>query len=98
MRYTLSLYENMCRSPEAQIRRIIETAGLRSEPVAAADLKHTRSHIALGNKNFTMRNRERIAYDGRWFTNDTINAAYMLHVRVRAFNRRLYQIADSGQK
>ena len=51
--------------------------------------KH-RSHIAMGNKDFVVRNSSRIRYDFHWFLDDSIHLAYLIHNRARKFNKSLY--------
>lgn len=56
----------------------------------ALNVSHNRSHIAMGNKDFTMRNRKRIRYDKRWLLEDQVEAVYLLHKKARHFNKSLY--------
>ena len=69
--YRLSLYEQLCRDSRRQAAALLEPVGLTPESETAVD--HSNSHIAVGNKNFTMRNRDRVTDDGRWFLKDEIN-------------------------
>ena len=88
--YTPSLYEAVCRDEGAGVAERIHAEGF---PRLDPSLDHDDGHIALGNKNFLHRNRHRIRYDDRWFTEDGINLVYQLYAPVRKFNRRLYTLA-----
>lgn len=88
--FELVLYEKFCSDHERYCERILnkceKTVGTTFSP------EHNNSHISMGNKNFIMRNRNTIKYDTRWFLDDNINMAYILHRKVRNFNRNLYSL------
>lgn len=84
----VSLYERVCANPREAVQGIFALCGESApEHVTVA---HQRSHIAMGNKNFLERNRDAVRYDSRWFTDDTINLAYLIHRRARRFNKEMY--------
>lgn len=91
VRYQIVLYERLCLDPQGTLDRLLEGNGLH--PKQAIDLAHRRSHIAMGNKNFLERSRDGIRYDNRWFCEDGINLAYLIHRRARRFNNSLYRNA-----
>ena len=86
--YTVNLYESLCRSPQALVEQVMGKAinenGLNGLGV---------SHIAMGNKDFTMRNSNHIKYDDEWRFNWKIKLIYFFHRRARKLNSRLYQLA-----
>jgi hypothetical protein len=84
------LYEQLCDNVEDQLKHIFDNAGLNC--LDKISLEHGGSHIAMGNKNFIMRNNSRIHYDNRWFLEDGIQAAYLLHAGARHFNKKLYAV------
>lgn len=83
------LYETLCMDPQLAIDSILNRLGLNL--VGKLDQLQAVSHIVMGNKNFTVRNRDRIKYDNRWFTDDRVNCAYLLHGAARRFNSNLYE-------
>lgn len=85
---TLALYERVCANPREAVRGIFALCG-ESAPDEVT-VAHHRSHIAMGNRNFLERNRDAVSYDSRWFTDDTILLAYLVHRRARRFNKELY--------
>lgn len=82
------LYEKLCYEPEQIISSIYNAMGVSD--LDDFELGHANSHIAMGNKDFILRNRERIRYDYRWFLDDAIEFLYLLTGKVRRFNKRLY--------
>jgi hypothetical protein len=84
------LYEALCADPGPCLRPILRRHGL--DPDVPADVSHNRSHIVIGNKSF-LRRRDRVVYDQRWFGEDSIHWAYLLHRSARRFNARIYQMA-----
>jgi len=90
----VSLYEALCRDPQGELARHLRRLGVGvAEEHDSAELVRSRSHIAMGNKNFSMRNSDRVRYDDRWFYDDTVLWVYLLHWRARAFNRRIAALA-----
>jgi hypothetical protein len=86
--FDLVLYEELCADPDQVLGRVLKKLGVDLNADIA--VKHNRSHIAMGNKNFVMRNRDRIRYDYRWFLEDGVSLTYLLHGRARKFNKKLY--------
>lgn len=82
------LYEKFCNEPESHVNKVYKMLGVPG--VGRNELNHGNSHIAMGNKDFVMRNRERIRYDQRWFLEDGIGLVYMFSRKIRCFNKRLY--------
>jgi len=54
------------------------------------------SHIAMGNKNFALRNFHQIKYDDAWLKKWKIRVVYFFHMKARKLNSRLYEIAFKG--
>lgn len=94
--FLVNLYERLCSDPESLSQNVARELNIRL--AGDNDVRHNKSHIAMGNKNFVLRNRRRISYDFRWFTDDAISAAYLIHGRARAFNKRLYQLSQSTEE
>lgn len=84
----LVLYENLCADPVATVDRLLDGIDV-PRSCGSVELGGD-SHIVMGNKNFTMRNRSRVRYDMRWFTDDLLNLVYQLHWPARRFNRQIY--------
>ncbi len=92
MPMVLNLYEHLCLDPLTQINSVFRRLG--TSEVDALDISHQKSHIAMGNKDFLMRNRLQIRYDQRWFLDNRILAAYLLNGKARALNRRFYALSE----
>ncbi len=88
--FDLVLYEKFCVDPEHFLRSILEKFGVPCDD--EIELAHNGSHIATGNNNFLMGNRKRIRYDIRWFLEDNISLAYLIHHSARTFNKELYRL------
>ena len=84
----LVLYERLCTDPTATVKRLLD--GIDVPHSCGRSELGGDSHIVMGNKNFTMRNRSRVRYDTRWFTDDLLNLFYLLHWPARRFNCQLY--------
>lgn len=89
----INLYEQLCAHPLAQINAILEV--VNETPLEKTDLPTFRSHIAMGNKNFLMRNRRDVRYDQKWFLEDTILLCYLLNRKANALNRMIYAASAS---
>jgi len=87
-RYSL-LYEALCRSPASVIAGALDALGLPSAGTVVS--RPGVHHFAIGNKNFLIRNRDRVVYDTRWYLDDAIHVLYLLHLPARRLNRRLYE-------
>jgi hypothetical protein len=86
--FSINLYEKLCADATNFINNQFEKCGF--SPLEKIDVSHNSSHIAMGNKNFAMRNRAKIIYDSTWYNDDTINLMYLIHRKVRVFNKGLY--------
>lgn len=95
VKFEIVLYEKLCFDPAAILNQIWEKCQMGPErlEVRMDDISNAskhRSHIAMGNKDFVIRNSSRIRYDFRWFLEDRVHLAYLLHNRARKFNKSLY--------
>lgn len=90
--HRISLYEHLCLDTLGQVNGLL--AMVEEAPLPSLDIANTRSHIAMGNKDFLMRNRSRVRYDQRWFTDDAILLAYLINVSARSLNHRLYRMGQ----
>jgi hypothetical protein len=88
--HCINLYEHLCADALAQVNGIL--AMVEEAPLASLDIANTTSHIAMGNKDFLMRNRRQLRYDQRWFTDDAILFAYLLNRSARHLNHRFYRM------
>ena len=89
LNFVTVLYEKLCNQPEKIVNSIFNSFGVSA--ITELNLRHENSHIAMGNKDFVMRNRRQICYDQRWFLEDGIQSIYLLSRKVRHFNKRLYR-------
>ena len=92
--FSINLYERLCSDTEAFVATQLEKHNLGLWETM--DVSHNNSHIAMGNKNFVMRNRARIQYDSRWYHDDTINLVYLIHGKARTFNKWLYSHSNNS--
>lgn len=90
----INLYENLCSDPINFFNSQLNRAGIL-EKHSDLDINENTSHIAMGNKNFVMRNRDQIIYDLRWIYDDKINLVYLAHTKARTFNKYLYSLLKS---
>lgn len=95
-RFNVITYEKLCENPVELIARSVSSLGL--EPLRELNLSHRTSHIVMGNKGFTMRNREEIRYDDSWTKRSVIRFAYGFHLRSRQLFATLSQLADFNGK
>lgn len=96
LNYKVITYEQLCAKPIELIADTVSCLGL--EPLKELNLSHKSSHIALGNKGFTMRNRKEVRYDDSWTKRLTIKLAYVLHFRARRLRRSLNSLAYIDDK
>ena len=61
--------------------------------INSLDIAKAESHIAMGNKDFLMRNRSKIQYDQRWFHEDGIQLSYLLNHAARSLNKSMHQLS-----
>lgn len=88
----IGLYEHLCLDPIGRVNRILNMVG--EGPLAELDISNARSHIAMGNKNFLMRNRSRVRYDQTWFLDDKVLFAYLANRGANRLNRDFYAMSD----
>jgi len=91
--FSINLYEKLCSDAVNFINKQFEKCGYKL--FEDLDVSHNSSHIAMGNKNFVMRNRTKIIYDSTWYNDDTINLMYLIHSKARVFNKRLYSLIQN---
>lgn len=91
LNFSINLYEELCADPTAFVNKELARAGC-AELVGGLDINKDYSHIAMGNKNFIMRNRNQIKYDSRWFYDDLINFSYLIHNKARRLNKNIYAL------
>jgi len=87
--FALVLYENLCHEPENIIFSILDGFGCRRQD--HLNMQHANSHIAMGNKDFILRNRDAIRYDDRWTRSGKIRQVYRMHLGARRLNSRCYR-------
>lgn len=93
--FRLNLYEHLCADPESYFRNQWSRAGL-AIPVGGADMVATNSHIAMGNKNFVMRNRDRVEYDDRWTRDSLVKTVYRFHSKAKSFNALIRKMSPEA--
>jgi hypothetical protein len=93
--YVPVLYEKLCDDPAAILATIFARMKIKFDSVAL--MMHENSHIAMGNKNFALRNSKRLHYDNRWYLEDDIQALYLAYWPVRRLNRALYDLCSGKQ-
>ena len=91
MNFAFVTYEQVCADPKLLLTLLGKNAGLSF--CAVADIVHTNSHIALGNKSFIERNRQKIVYDNEWESSWPTRIAYALNFPVRRTWKRFRNIA-----
>ena len=87
--YEICLYEELCTTPQDVLVRVLN--GIVDANSVMCDVSHNQSHIAIGNKNFIMRNRSSIKYDDRWKSIRTIQLMYHANLRAKKLNREIYE-------
>jgi hypothetical protein len=90
--HRINLYEHLCLDTLGQVNALL--AMVEEATLPSLDIANTRSHIAMGNKDFLMRNRSRVRYDQRWFTDDAILLAYLINRPARRLNHRFYRMGQ----
>ena len=84
--WSLLTYERLCNDAEALTSEIVRSVERDREPVLR---DHARTHVAMGNKNFVLRNSDRIAYDQAWFYDRTINFGFLTSPKLQRFIKSL---------
>jgi len=88
--FHVSTYETLCAKPQESVENSLSYIGfVESNDL---DITHNTSHIAMGNKGFTMRNRSVIKYDNSWVKYPWLRIAYMCHWKAR----NLYRLLERG--
>ena len=88
----INLYEHLCLDPLAQTNSVLQSLCLPS--LSTLDLARAESHIAMGNKDFLMRNRQHVKYDQRWFLEDGIHWTYLFNHGARSLNKEIYRLSQ----
>ncbi len=82
----VNLYEALCADPSGFLDRALGSPG-GAVSFGAPDISVSTSHIAMGNKDFLLRNRKHIEYDARWKKESRIKAMYLAHHNARSLNK-----------
>ena len=81
------LYDRLALTPEKTLKELGVKLSLDYDSYSTASKS---SHIAIGNKLFTLHTINEIIYDTRWHFNNTVLLAYLMHTRARALNEKLH--------
>ena len=92
MPHRINLYEHLCLDALGQVNGLLSMVD--AGPLSSLDIANTTSHIAMGNKDFLMRNRLQLRYDQRWFTEDAILLAYLINRSARGLNHHFYRMSQ----
>jgi hypothetical protein len=87
LNFRISTYEGLCVDYRASIDASLSLAGLSVPKLLEVD--HNESHIVIGNKNFTLRNRTAIKYDDAWTRQPLVRLAYFFHRKAQRLNKNL---------
>lgn len=90
--YSINLYEDFCKAPTEKIQQHLKTFEI--DPTSPIEVSHSNSHIAMGNKSFLMRNRDKIIYDSSWYLDDFIHLSYLTNFKARSLNKQLYEKSE----
>ena len=82
----VSSYEGLCDKPSQYVNVNLSLVDMSLS--GALDVSHERSHIAVGNKGFTVCNRSNIRYDDEWTKQPLVRFAYLLW-KARQLNKTL---------
>lgn len=93
--YSINLYEKLCADPKKLITQHLSHVNLEANN--ELDINNSGSHIAMGNKDFTIRNKSKIKYDNSWQSNKWVKLGYLIHCKARRLNNRIYELSDSEQ-
>ncbi len=91
--FRVVLYERLCKDPDAVLDEIYSFLGFEKTTNPPLSSENRGSHIVLGNRNFLIRNRQKIRYDNAWLMNDRISLAYLLNWKARSLNHRINELA-----
>jgi hypothetical protein len=80
-------YDKLCANPSGFSDNVYAWLGLPQ--LGTASIDHTRSHIALGNKDMLLRNNSIVRYDDRWRSDKVTRMIYRLHLPARRLNETL---------
>ncbi len=94
--FQLNLYDIFCNNVDDFLHNQFESLGLAA--LDKINVSHANSHIVMGNKNFTMRNKSEVIYDERWKKNRRANIVYAMHNKARAMNDYLYSYQSHNRR
>lgn len=89
LEHKICLYDKLCFDSQAVLVRLLN--GIVDREKVICDVNHNQSHIAIGNKNFIMRNRSSIKYDDRWKSSWLIQLMYYVNFRAKKLNHEIYE-------
>jgi len=89
LEYQTCLYEELCLNTQSVLVRLLD--GIVDAEKVSSDVSHNQSHIAIGNKNFIMRNRTAINYDASWMSHKIIKFMYHINLKAKKLNREIYE-------
>lgn len=81
------LYNDLAIRPMHTLRKLGSILGLNYTHYSTST---NSSHIAIGNKRFTLHTLNEITYDTNWHFNNSILLIYLIHARARLLNERLH--------
>lgn len=85
---TLSTYRNLCDQPSKLLNVIAKELGVNMQGDELLK-SQSHSHIAMGNKNFALRNSHHITYDDRWRSVWQIRFVNLFHFRARRLYKKI---------
>ncbi len=86
--FRVALYEQLCFDLQATITSLSE--GFVNQEQLTTEIDHHHSHILIGNKDFILRNRQRVRYDDSWRSNSKVKCLYHVHRPVKRMNNSIY--------
>jgi len=84
-------YEQICAQPTETLFAVRSRTGVKLE--FDSHLAHRNSHIAMGNKEFTERNRSQLKYDDQWKRDWRVSIAYAMNLPARILKWRIFRMA-----
>lgn len=94
--YHISIYELLCIDPDTHMRECADRIGIKFSDKLS--IQHNSSHIAMGNKGFTMRNRDKVVYDNSWSRYWQVKALFLINRVARKLNQKIYRLAGAANK
>lgn len=89
--YYVNRYEAFCEAPFNSIVNIYQNFDVDADE-KQLEQSDSNSHIAIGNKDYVLRNRDKIRYDDSWTRNWRIKLAYALHTKARRINEQFKEL------